>query len=983
MNKMHFLTSICLCLIFSSYSQNNYTSFVNPFIGTGGHGHTYPGATLPHGMVQLSPDTRLEGWDGCSGYHYSDSFIYGFSHTHLSGTGCSDYGDILLIPGNGAPSPNNKVYGSSFLHQNEKASPGYYSVSLDKYNIQVELTATERVGIHRYRFLKQKDSYVMLDLKHRDEVLESYFKIEDSITITGMRRSKAWAEDQVVYFVMKFSKPFTNIKIWQNDIEDLVSKKDEYNGKSLKAAFLFNDLPNNELSVQVAISPVSVEGAKKNLATEASGKSFVQLKNEATKKWNKELSKIEISDKDIDRKTIFYTALYHTAIVPNINMDVDGRYRGRDGKIHHADGFDYYSVFSLWDTYRAAHPLYAIIDRKRTLDYIKTFLAQYQQVGLLPVWELSSNETNCMIGYHSIPVIVDAYMKGIRDFDLKLALEAMMASANEKKTGVQAIQQKGLISVEDDHESVSKTLEYAYDDYCIALFAKEIGNDAIYQSFLKRALSYKNLLDPETHCMRPRKNGGWLWPFDPREVNNHFTEANSWQYSFYVPQDINGLTKELGGVDKLEAQLDALFNASSKTTGREQSDITGLIGQYAHGNEPSHHIAYLYNYTNHPHKAQYYTHKIMNEFYTVQPDGLIGNEDCGQMSAWYVWSSMGLYPVTPGANSYVFGSPLFDQMKINLENGKTFQFNTIKKNKQSKYIESVYWQKDQNKDKQYFSSPILYDSAWKQGGYLYFTLTDQKMDCFKQPAIQNLVSKQEKISFVVNPVISGKSMSFDAAQEIVISSPQKNVRLLYSLDGNVPDEHSSLYVRPFMIDSTVKINAIAIDEYGNKSLISQASFRRLKKHQQIQLNSKYMKSYDGGGDQALVDELYGYENWRMGGWQGYQEVNPECIVDLKEVKELDKVRVGFLQDTRSWIIMPKSVKIFLSEDGKQFAQVYSSENFVPVDDMNVQIKRVDAHFPPQKARYIKVLATQYGKLPDWHPGAGGDSIIFMDEVEAD
>ncbi len=457
-----FLSVLLICV--SGYAQKKLTAYVNPFVGTGGHGHTYPGATMPHGMVQLSPDTRLTGWDGCGGYHYDDDFIYGFSHTHLSGTGVSDYGDILLMPMVGVPSPDNKKYGSYFSHSKETASPGYYNVLLQDDSTHAEFTVTERVGLHHYSFSGKQKNNIILDLQHRDEVLESSLQLIDKFSISGLRRSKAWAVNQYVYFVVKFNQPIDKFGIWANDTL-LPSKVSKFSGKNIKAFFEFPH--TKDLLVKVAISTVSADGALKNMQTEMPGWDFEQIKSAAQKKWNEQLAAITV-DGDEEKKKIFYTALYHTAVVPNISMDVDGSYRGMDNKIHNAKSFKYYSVFSLWDTYRATHPLYTIIDDERNEDYIRTFLMQYQQGGRLPVWELSSNETECMIGYHSIPVIVDAYMKGAKNFDTKLALKAMVHSADLNHFGLAAYRKKGMIEADDEHESVSRTLEYAYDDWCIA-----------------------------------------------------------------------------------------------------------------------------------------------------------------------------------------------------------------------------------------------------------------------------------------------------------------------------------------------------------------------------------------------------------------------------------------------------------------------------------------------------------------------------------
>ena len=976
---------ICLLILtlFCEYlnAQTQFTSWVNPFVGTGGHGHTYPGATLPHGMVQLSPDTRLTGWDGCSGYHYSDSFMYGFTHTHLSGTGCSDYGDILLMPGNGTPSPINTEYGSSFSHTNESASPGYYHVKLLKNNIHAELTATERVGYHHYTFSSSKQPFVILDLEHRDEVIESSLQIEDSVTVSGLRRSKAWASNQYVYFVMKFSSPIDRYGIWQNNFE-IEKQINQASGKKLKAYFYFPKTQSHDLFVKVAISPVSVEGAKKNMEAEVGGKSFAEIRAEANQKWEKELSKIEIKTYDTEKQKVFYTALYHTAIVPNINMDVDGQYRGMDDKIHKAEDFTYYSVFSLWDTYRATHPLYTIIDQKRTLDYIKTFLVHYQQGGQLPIWELSSCETDCMIGNHSIPVILDAYQKGIKDFDVALAWKAMMSAVDWDHEGMKAHVEKGVIGVEDDHESVSKCLEYAYNDYCIGEFARLSGISGEWKKYFLRAQQYKNLYDAKTGFMRPRQNGGWITPFDPREVNNHFTEANSWQYSFYFPQDMEGYISMIGGKKKLEKQLDALFHAPSQTTGRNQSDITGLIGQYAHGNEPSHHIAYLYNYTDHPEKTQALVSKIMNEFYKNNPDGLIGNEDCGQMSAWYVMSALGFYPVTPGSGKYLLGSPQFPLAEIHLENGKSFVINAPEASKNNTYIRQIQLSTSNAMRPVNWKQPFLFHDDIASGGLVSFFMDEKPKAYFTKDKFDSTLSSYSG-ALVVNPVIQATERTFKDRMFVTITSPLQKVRIWYTLDGQDPHEKMSLYTGPFEITKSTIVKAIAIGEEDRRSFITTAEFVKRENDWGIQLNSTYEPQYAAGGADGLIDGLRGTENWRMGNWQGYQLQPFEALIDLKKIIECQKVRVGFLQDTRAWIVMPKKLTIELSNDGKVFREVYSGGSFLPIEDLNTQVKKIEASFSKQKARYIKIKAEQFGKLPDWHEGAGGDTHIFVDEIEVE
>ena len=549
---------------FTAQKDQPLINYVNTFIGTGGHGHTYPGATMPFGMMQLSPDTRLEGWDGCSGYHYTDKYIYGFSHTHLSGTGISDYGDILLMPTNKV-NFNNGVdgkpgYRAYFSHANEKAQPGYYKVHLDSTNIHVELTVSLRSGIHKYQFPSSENQYVILDLEHRDKVLNHKINLLNDYEINGYRHSSAWAKDQRLFYHIIFSHPIKDI-VYDDGKGYPVLKNESF--KSKKAIVLFNNPNNDTIIVKTGISAVDEEGAYKNLEAEILNKDFETVKNEAQLAWESQLEKIVVESDDLDKKTNFYTALYHAMIAPNLYQDVDGRYRGMDLNIHKTHNFAYYTVFSLWDTYRAAHPLYTIIEQERTNDFINTFLAKYDEGGIMPMWDLAGNYTDCMIGYHAVPVIADAYLKGIRNYDTEKALEAMKHSATRDKFGLSAYKRYGFIPVDEESESVSKTLEYAYDDWTIAQMAKAMDKDTDYKTYIQRAQYYKNVFDPESKFMRGRFRNTWFAPFDPYEVNFNYTEANAWQYSFYVPQDISGFIDLLGSKIQLERQLDELFSAKT------------------------------------------------------------------------------------------------------------------------------------------------------------------------------------------------------------------------------------------------------------------------------------------------------------------------------------------------------------------------------------------------------------------------------------
>jgi len=648
---------------------------VDPFIGTGGHGHTFPGATLPFGMVQLSPDTRLEGWDGCSGYHYSDDVIYGFSHTHLSGTGISDYGDILFMPLTGEPHLDNghggdptSGYASRFEKGSERAGPGWYAVRLADYDIEVELTATERSGLHRYRFPEGAPAWVIVDLTHRDELLDFALRSVGEQEIEGFRRSTGWANDQPVHFAARFSRPFLKAEI-----------------VGAKARLHFGE-EGGELLLRVGISAIDIAGARRNLEAEQDERGFDDIRQAARAAWNAALGKIEIIGGSAEQREIFYSALYHAMIAPNLYSDVDGRYRGMDGKRHRVHMRRQYTVFSLWDTFRSAHPLYTLIETERTREFIQTFLTMYEQGGRLPVWELAANETDTMIGYHAIPVIADAWLKGIRGFDSRWVLGAMVHSATRDHFGLAAYRRQGFIGSEDDGESVSKTLEYSYDDWCIARMAESLNKRELAAEYDRRSQGWRHLLDPESGFMRARRNQRWVEPFDPRRVDNNYTEANAWQYSFFVPHDIEGLIAAHGGDRNFVERLDALFEAESATTGRTQADITGLIGQYAHGNEPSHHMAWLYHYTGRPDASARRVRQILDQLYTAEPDGLSGNEDCGQMSSWYVLAAIGLYPVTPCSDQYLLGVPLFEKVTLNLESGQAF---TIGARGAGDYIESA------------------------------------------------------------------------------------------------------------------------------------------------------------------------------------------------------------------------------------------------------------------------------------------------------
>lgn len=972
---------LLVTLLFSSCQKKQPIDYVNPFIGTDGHGHTYPGAVYPFGMVQLSPDTRLDGWDGCSGYHYADSIIYGFSHTHLSGTGVADYCDILFMPTVGdVPlfNGNDKEdgYRSDFFKKNETASAGYYSVYLNKYNIEVELTSTNRVGIHKYTFDNPQKPGLIIDLKHRDVVLESSFEIINDTTIAGMRRSAAWAQDQVIYFYATLSSPIEEYKISVNDT--LITGTKSVSGKNIISALYFE---NNikELVTKVGISSVDIQGAKNNLKVEASGKSFDQILNESRTAWSNQLNKIIVEGGEPEQFEIFYTALYHTMIAPNTWTDIDGRYRAMDKSIQKSNKGEKYTIFSLWDTYRATHPLFTLIEQNRTKEFINTFIAQYQSGGIIPIWELAANYTGCMIGYHAIPVIADAYLKGIYTENDSLMLAAMINSADQNKLGLEKYKTNGFISISDDAESVSKTLEYAYDDWCIAQVAKKMGKKDIYNRFIVRAQSYKNVFDPETKFMRAKLNNVWKSPFDPSEVDFNYTEANSWQYSFYVPQDVNSLINYHGGDKAFATMLDSMFTASTQTVGREQSDITGLIGQYAHGNEPSHHMAYLYNYCGEPWKTQSMVRKIMAEQYSNKPDGLCGNEDCGQMSAWYVLSAMGLYPVNPANGEYVIGSPIFDKVAINLENGKKFEI-WSNSSVDRKYIAAATLNKDA------YNKSYITNTDITNGGLMILKMVTEPSEKWGSKVESRPYSKIDDNLIVPAPYIKNAIRTFKDSTVIEFGCLNHDAKIYYYI-GKTPyypenfiDKYNvEEYTKPIVINNACYVQFIAKTDSAT-SVLLQSQFYKTPSDVHITLANTWHKQYSAGGNEALIDGITGAENFRTGDWQGFYVNDLEAEIKFDRYKPMTQISVNFIQDARSWIFMPTKVDYFISYDGVTYIPMGSVDNTVADTDTEVTIKAFTKNFSFRWLKAIKVVAHNPKVCPEWHPGAGLGAFIFADEI---
>jgi len=690
---------LCPVIIYGQKNTGRPTDFVDPFIGTAEHGHVFLGANVPFGAMQSGPVNIDKGWDWCSGYNYASKEILGFTHTHLSGTGIGDWNDILLLPATGElkikASKNLNLsdgYGSFFSHKNEVCRPGFYSVYLDNYKVDAELTTSSRVGMHRYTFHDNYNAHVLLDLSFGtgwDTPVETHATVVNDSTITGYRFSKGWAKDQRLYFSINLSKKLNSYSFYNDSIKTEAKEITCQRGK----LFLFFDLKKDEkLLIKVATSAVSSENALKNMKMEIPDWNFDRVVQNASNSWNNELSVIEYNASK-KLKTIFYTALYHSYFFPSMYRDVNAEYRGSDQKIYSGVGHMNYTLFSLWDTYRAQHPLLTIVQPGMINDLVVSMLRIYKEQGKLPVWHLSGNETNTMVGYHAVPVIVDAYLKGHRNYDVNLAYEAVKHSAMQNRDGIQFIKNMKYIPADSVNESVAKALEYAIDDHCIALMAKEMGKMEDAEYFLTRSKLYEKYFDRNNKFMRGKlADGKWRSPFSPFEAKhreNDYCEGNSWQYTWLVPHDVDGLIKLMGGKKYFETKLDSLFNTKGSMGDEASPDISGLVGQYAQGNEPNHHIPYLYNFIGAQYKTASMVRHLMDTMYTDQPDGLCGNEDAGQMSAWYIMSAMGFYPVHPANGVYQIGSPMMDELKINLPEGKIFEIKVLRKDPKDKYITGI------------------------------------------------------------------------------------------------------------------------------------------------------------------------------------------------------------------------------------------------------------------------------------------------------
>lgn len=806
------LAILIVALSGCSSATRDPIDYVDPFIGTGFHGHTYPGATTPHGAVQLSPDTRTGNWDACSGYHYSDNTIIGFSHTHLSGTGCADLGDILFHPTTKEIKLTSEGYifePLAFSHSDEKASAGYYAVYFKEEDIKAELTATKYTGVHRYTFGKGKNATIIVDHSHllENETIDmADFNISGTNELTGMRRTQGWVTDQYIYFVARFSKDFANYQFVHKGKP--VKPEDETEGGNLQAVLDFGPSNGTPLVAKVGISTVSVENALLNLENDTRNFDFDfdRIHQSARDIWADALSDITVEGGTEAQLKNFYTAQYHAKVVPNTVSDANGEYRRHNMEIAKDNKEKHYSTFSLWDTFRAWHPLMTLTNHELVNEMINSLLEMYMYSDRkeLPIWPLSSGETGTMIGYHAASVIGDAYLKGIRGYDVELAFEAMKHSSNINKKGSDYYIKYGYIPANIKRESVSCLLEYAYDDWVIAQMAKELGKEDDYNEYIQRAHNYIHVFDGHTKFFRGKQlDGNWEPDFNEFAPGRAYTEATAWQYRFFVPHDVNGMVQLFGGTEAFVNELDRLFTVESDIDGN-MVDITGLIGQYAHGNEPSHHMAYLYNYIGQPWKTQEMTRRLLDEMYQPTPEGIIGNEDCGQMSAWYILSGLGMYPVAPGSNQFMLTTPLFEIATIKLGNGKTLtiQANNPKKN--------VYIDKVTLNGEEIEKNFITYEQIM-QGGILNFTLssTANKQRGTDENALPYSMTAGKVVSI---PYTTNYLNLFEGDAEVHIGTATADAEIYYTTDGSLPNRESTRYDKPFIISETCTIKAIAYKE---------------------------------------------------------------------------------------------------------------------------------------------------------------------------
>ena len=968
-------------------------------IGTDGHAHTFPGATTPFGMVQLSPSNDFKGWDWCSGYHYSDSILKGFAHNHISGPGLAGLGDILLMPTTGGVqvTPGTELnpesgYRSRFSHKKEKAHAGYYSVYLDDYGVNVELTCTPRVGFHLYTFTNGGGN-IIIDPTHSvfEFVINSEIEILSDTEVRGYKHSKGEAGNRKVYFHALFSKPFKTSGIAQND--SLISAKTKATGRNSKAYVSYDLAKNETVEVKLALSHVSYEGAYQNLIAEAEDLSFEEAQEQAEALWNKKLNKFHIEGSK-KQKRIFYTAVYHSFISPNVFSDINGNYMV-GGKQYHSD-FTQYSTFSTWDTYRALHPLFTIVEHEASKDFVNSLVSRHtvSKVGL-PVWELLGHDNMCMIGYNTVSPMADAVLKGIEGIDAEEVFEAIKAASVSLEKGsanyddgMKEYLTLGFVPGEIN-SSVSKTTEQNYYDWLIALIAKKLGKQEDFEHYLKRSVSYRYLFHEESKFLYPRNSTGEWSLMDINKWDDliaNYVSGNMWGYSSYVPHDVSGLIKLMGGKDEFEKWLDNIYADTSSIKGSAHVDISGFIGKYGHGDEPSHHMPYLYNYIGKAWKTQEITQKILNSFYNDTPDGITNNEDLGQMSAWYIFSSLGFYPVCPGDMMYIITSPTHPKATFNLENGKKFTVIANDISEENKYIQSVRLNGNEH-TQSYITHQQIMD-----GGELVFEMgsaankswatKDSDLPVSEVQVNGSVHAKNNNLVF--KPYVSKKLDVFEKPFKLELHCNTNNATIYYTLDGSTPNKNSKKYEEPILIEKNVLIKARAYVEKKKPSLILEKFYHKGKNLNNKKLVAKVeLKKVPNryGEESMLFDRKTGSAKFADGTWCGWEGDNLELLISFKKTTALANISVGYFINSSKWIFPPKEIAIYVSNDNKTFEPI--ENNRLPVLEDEVQdgtVVRKQTELNGKSLKYLKLIVKNAGAIPNWHAGAGKKPWLFIDEI---
>ncbi|RED47484.1 GH92 family glycosyl hydrolase [Seonamhaeicola aphaedonensis] len=1003
------LISICICIIGCSKkpekeTYNGYIQYVDPMIGTDAHAHTFPGATTPFGMVQLSPSNDLKGWDWNSGYHYTDSILKGFAHSHISGAGLTALGDFLLMPTvgsvkikDGTEEDPDSGFRSRFSHDREEASAGYYSVILDDYDVKVELTASPRVGFHRYTYNQAGKGNIIIDASHQlgEYLYGSGIEFISDNEIKGYKRSNGAAGVRNVYFYAQFSKKFKEKGIAINDI--IIPATTSADDKKVKAFVSFDVEAGEQVDVKVAISYVSYEGAKANFDAEAKTKSFDKALVEAQKIWEEKMNKFPIETESVSDLRSFYTAVYRTMISPNLISDVTGEYIV-EGKKYHSD-FEQYSNFSTWDTYRAQNPLMALVEQEKVVDFVNSLTSRYTDAKVgLPVWECIGFDNVCMIGHNTVSVMADAIVKDLPGIDVESAYIAMRDAAFELDKHSGPYGENGMeYYIEMDFVpasigmSVSKTTEYNYFDWCIAEVAKKLHKQEDQKLFQKRSKGYRNSFDKETGYLLPLTETGKLLEMDMTEwegLVKNYISGNIWGYSSYVPHDMGYLMKLHGGKKNFTNWLDNVFADSTEISGGQHVDISGFIGKYGHGDEPSNHMSYLYTFAGEPWKTQKLVREIMPKFYRDVPDGLDNNDDLGQMAAWYVFSSLGFYPVCPGSNQYQIGSPAFKKAGLVLENGKEFVVVANNNSSENIYIQSA------TLNGEVYTKPFITYNQIISGGELVLEMGNQpnKTWANSDNDLSGMVGMKADVDYnlyinrmVSIPYTTDKELCFAQSKKVNLYCNTEGAIIRYTLDGSAPDINSKVYNAPLILNNETTIKAKAFKEGLEASRTFEATYMKgimynpTTKLPKIAVSQKGL-GYGSPNGVQLIDGVLGSNSFGDGFWTGINEEDMEVEIDFGSERWIKKVRPGFLVDTGQWIFNPDEIIVQVSSDNREFREVGRVKTNTPSKNLNKRyIERPNISFSPELCRYVK-FTFKNKSIPNWHVGSGKNHWIFIDEI---